>query len=1068
MKICLRPVLAIFTLLVASTLGYGQVVINEYVSSNVDSLFDEDGRTPDWIELKNLGPNTVNLGGWGLSDDPGNPFQWVFPDRYLQAGELLTLHASGEDRRIHYNELRTVITLGDSWSYLPGTQAPPAAWRAPTFDDSSWATGSSGFGFGDADDATVVQADTVYLRKTFQLPSSFLDQLTIAYLHVDIDDGFVAYLNGVEIARQNLGLPGDFPAFNRRARKELEARLYQDWGLQAIPIEEFRSLIRPGINVISIQAHNATAQGDDLSVIPMITIGMTNANPVNNVFPKLLFPEPLLHTNFKLDALGDSIVLTRPDGGVEDQVDTGPMYTDVSRGRHGAGLPGQWYLHFPSPGKPNGTSAMEAFAEPVEISPPSGRVSAGELVVMSHPSPGATIYYTLDGSEPSLSSLIYSGPFPLVGPVAVVRARAFQSDLWPSWPTTRTYIEQGSATVPVFSLVTDPLNLWDPLTGIYANWTQDWERPVHVDMIGADGLLETEFDGGIRIHGGLSRWWRQKSFRILTRGGYGLPSLGRRLFRDEGLDNFKRFVLRNGGTDWLRAHLRDGFTSRLIRGEDLDHAAFRPAVVVLNGEYWGVQNIRERMDKHFVAGHRGVDPDQIDLVEMVGRGTLRNMKVQANQGDSEHWNAMIAYLLRNPMSDPANYAQLQTLLDTDNFATYQIIEIFVANTDWPHHNSKFWRERTPTGRWRGLLYDADNGLGAGKDASHNTLHYAIGLDNEFEVNGTFLFRELLTSEVFRNDFINRYADYLNTRFRTDRALEILAAMEQELDPEMDRQTRRWNSQYSTWVAEVDKVELFCQQRPARAFQHILKEFGLAGPWTFDLDIVPAGSGRVRLTAIDVTDPFTGVYFLGVPVRAEAVPAEGFEFDAWSDSNLPPQSGVLLDPGADYALTAHFLQVGPALQINEINYKSATDFDPGDWVELHNNSDQAIDLSGWEFRDEGAAFVIPNGAMVAPRGFLVLCQDLATFQVAFPSVTQAIGDLGFGLKGTSEELRLFDDNGVLRDQLHYLNQPPWPIPPAGQGPTLELLRPALDNSDGRNWRSSAFVHGTPGASNSARE
>ncbi len=1067
MVLAFRPFVAAVALLMTALPCRGQVVINEYVSSNVDSLLDEDGRTPDWIELHNAGSTRVNLGGWGLSDDPADPFQWVFPNRYLQPGEFLVVHASGQDRRVHHNELHTLVTEGDVWSFLPGTQEPPSDWRLATFDATGWASGPSGLGFGDGDDATLVQADTLYLRKTFQVPPAFLAEVTMAYLHLDVDDGFVAYLNGVEIARQNLGRPGDFPPYDQRADLSLEARLYKGWRLQAFPIEDFRGLLRAGDNVLAVQVHNDSAQGDDLSAIPLLSVGRTRANPVDQIHPGLLFPEPLLHTNFKLDALGDSLVLTQPDGTLADQVDTGRMYVDVSRGRHPSGLPGQWFPRFPTPGTANTSWAEDSFSAAVNLTPPSGRFLGGVQVTMDHPSPAAIIFYTLDGSEPSPSSTRYTGPLSLSGPIAVVRARAFESGKWPSWPTTRTYFGRVYSRLPVFSLVTDPLNLWDPLTGIYENWGEDWERPVHVDMFEPDGSLALEFDAGVRIHGGLSRWWAQKSFRILARGGYGPPSLERRLFVSEGLDSFKRFLLRNAGTDWNRAHLRDGFSSRLIRRADLDIEAFRPAVVVLNGEYWGVQNLRERVDKHYVAAHHGVDPDQVDLLELVGRGPLQVLKTQANAGDLEHWDAMISYVLRNPMSDPANYAHLQTLVDTDNYATYQIIEIFVANTDWPHKNTKFWRPRSADGRWRWLLYDADNGLGYVQDASHNTLHYAIGSDSGTgEINGSFLFRELLSSEIFRNDFINRYADYLNTRFRTDRALAVLAEMKAEMDPEMGRQMKRWNRHYSNWTSEVDKVELFCQQRPARARTHIANEFGLAGTWTLDLDVIPAGSGRLQLTAIEVGSAFRGTYFLGVPVRVEAIAAAGYEFASWSDGNLPPTADVLLDPGADYALAAHFRQTGPAAQIHEINYKSAQEFDPGDWIELHNNSDQPLDLSGWQVRDSGAAFVIPNGAVVAARGYLVVCQDLAAFQAAFPTVTQAIGDLGFGLKGGGEEIRLLDASGTLQDRVHYLDQPPWPIPPAGQGPSLELLLPAFDNGDGRQWRASLAAHGTPGEKNSA--
>lgn len=1068
MMACSRlPLLTAFLLLVAAPSTFAQVVINEYVSSNVESLFDEEGKTPDWIELWNRGSTVVNLGEWGLSDNPHDPFRWVFPEYYMEPGEFLIVYASGQDQRIYHNELTTLITAGDPWSYLEGTQEPPADWRSPGFDDSGWASGPSGFGRGDGDDATLLQADTVYLRKPFSLSSNLLDEITTVYLHLDLDDGFVAYLNNVEIARQHMGYPGDHPPFDQRADKESEARLYKGWFLNPVSLDSFRTLLLPGTNVLAVQIHNATHQGDDLTAIPMLTIGRTEADPVQNFHPRLLFPTPVLHTNFKLDSAGDSIVLTRPDGSTADQIATGRMYVDIARGRHPHHSFGQWYFEFPTPGTANSSTARQEYAEPVEIYPPSGLLSPGESVILSHPDPSASVYYTLNASEPTTSSTLYTGPLNLQGQAHVVRARAFASNKWPSWTTTRTYFDRAYSTLPVFSLVTDPPNLWDSLLGFYVNWSEDWERPMHVDMFEPNGNLALSFDAGARIHGGLSRLWAQKSFRILTRGGYGTSDLDYRMFQTEGFDNFKRFLLRNAGTDNHLAHLRDGFTSRLIAGEDLDRALIRQAVVVLNGRYWGIQNLRERLDKYYIQTHHGMEPDRIDLLENVGQGALKVMQVQAIEGDLAHWDAMISFVASHPMSDPDNYAHLQTLMDTDNYATYQIIEIFVANTDWPHKNTKFWRERSPSGRWRWLLYDADNGLGYVQDASHNTLSYAIGMDMKNGVlNSTFLFRELLTSDRFRIDFINRYADYLNTRFKTERTLQELSKMKQQMEPEMIRHMTRWHRPYPKWRNEMSEVELFCEQRPKKATKHIMNVFGLSGTYVLNLNVSPAGAGYLKLTAIDVGDSYSGTYFLGIPVRIEAIPSAGHAFDSWSEANLPATSEIRLNPLGDFDLTAFFVPTGPAVQIHEINYKSAATFDPGDWVELHNNSDQPLDLSIWEFLDDNNRFRIPSGTVIPGRGYLVLCRDLAKFRLAFPGVSHAIGDLGFGLSSAGEELRLLDPAGHTQDRVHYRNQPPWPIPPSGQGPTLELLRPAFDNAQGRQWRSSLAPHGTPGAPNSA--
>ena len=143
-------------------------VINEIMSLNTSVIQDEDGDTPDWIELYNPGTEPVDITGYGLTDDTDRPFQWVFPAVTLYPHQFKTIFASGKDRSPIVKHWETVINWGDEWHYFIGDSEPPATWISNTFDDSSWLAGPSGFGFGDNDDATVIpQVMSVYLRASF-------------------------------------------------------------------------------------------------------------------------------------------------------------------------------------------------------------------------------------------------------------------------------------------------------------------------------------------------------------------------------------------------------------------------------------------------------------------------------------------------------------------------------------------------------------------------------------------------------------------------------------------------------------------------------------------------------------------------------------------------------------------------------------------------------------------------------------------------------------------------------------------------------------------------------------
>jgi hypothetical protein len=219
--------------------------------------------------------------------------------------------------------------------------------------------------------------------------------------------------------------------------------------------------------------------------------------------------------------------------------------------------------------------------------------------------------------------------------------------------------------------------------------------------------------------------------------------------------------------------------------------------------------------------------------------------------------------------------------------------------------------------------------------------------------------------------------------------------------------------------------------------------------------------------LTVTDfPWTGEYFNGVPVTIVAQPSPGYRFVGWEGSITSNDPQISLVFSGDAGLTALFEPYSPdSLVINEINYNSADDFNPEDWIEFYNPMDQPVDMTGWYFKDEDNAhiFNFPEGLIVASHDYLVLCFDTTAFHSFFPDVTCAIGNNGFGLSGGGDQLRLFDPSGLLIDSVFYDDDLPWPIEADGQGPTLELIDPSYNNALAENWEASE-LHGSPGVTN----
>ena len=1040
-----------------------QILLNEYVSSNVDGIRDEDDDTSDWIELYNGGLTDVNLSGYAISDEPAEPFRWLVGDHVLPAQERVVIFASGKDRHPESLHWETLIDWGDLWRYRANESEPPWYWRETWYDAQSWHEGPSGFGFGDDDDSTEVSpVVSISIRTTFEVedPANVISML----LHVDFDDAFVAWLNGqeIEIARQNIWSYGP-PEWNQPADHQHEARIYRGLPPETYFVGWAVGALQPGTNVLALEVHNAEGS-NDMSLIPFLTLGLAEPpqggrDGLAEILEGLL---PPMHANFKLSAEGETLSLRDPQGVLVDQVETGRMVADISRGRAPDGGPSWVYFTDPTPWEPNGLSGFEEFADDPIFSVAGGLYDAPLSLELSSPDTNGVVYYTTDGGEPDEASIPYTTPISITE-TSIIRARAFEPGTLPSATVTQSYILNDPSTLAVTSFVTDPDNLWDPEIGIFYedNVWAGWERPMNVELFEPDGTPALSQEAGVKVYGGWTRTFPQKSMRLIARGGYGSSSFDHLVFDEKPITSFKQIVWRNSGNDWCASHLRDGLMHRIVTDMDIDRLAYRPCRTYINGEYWGILNARERIDEDYLASNHGIDPDNVDLIKLY---------YEVVAGDPIHYFNMIQYIEEDGLASDSSYAYIRTQMDVDEFAEYQIAQIFFANTDWPGNNVASWRPRTPDGRWRWIIYDTDFGLGLEDNYYHNTLAFALDPNGPEWPNppySTFLLRNLVENATFKNDLINRYCDHLNTTFLSARTVPMAESIAGVVEPEAARHYARWERPLWYFTESMNIIYEFLNERPAYARNHLSQEFNLGPQLTLSLDVSPAGSGGIQLTGVKIDTSWSGTYFEGIPIPLTAVPDPGFEFVEWSDPMLPDTSSVVITPDGNYSVTAIFQEtVMPGIAvINEINYHSADTFNPGDWVELHNPGDLSLDVGGWTFKDENDAhvFAIAPGFTLPADGFVVLCEDTTLFKALFPEVSPILGNLGFGFSGGGEMLRLFDGQSALYDFVQYDDDPPWPTEPDGLGPTLELIDPYLDNNVASSWQAS-LDHGSPGEVN----
>ena len=317
----------ILPILLVTTLSAQTIRINEVSSSN-SIYYDEDGDTPDWIEIHNFGSQTISLNNWTLSDDILDLDKWTFPNISLLPEQYLLLWASSKDRPI-ISYFTTLINQGDMFQYLTPSSEPNPNWKNLDFDDSNWLQGGSGFGYDDGDDETIIPDGTlsVYLRKRFNI--SDLQSLNSLILDIDYDDAFVAYINGVEIARENIN--GSPPAYNSGTIQDHEALMYNGGSPERFVITNPNSILVEGENILSIQGHNISNTSSDFTLIPFLSAIFSSPIQFGTTPPEILgFTSDHLHTNFKISSNSETITLSNSSDEIIDQLTVENLPPDTS------------------------------------------------------------------------------------------------------------------------------------------------------------------------------------------------------------------------------------------------------------------------------------------------------------------------------------------------------------------------------------------------------------------------------------------------------------------------------------------------------------------------------------------------------------------------------------------------------------------------------------------------------------------------------------------------------------------------------------------------------------------
>ena len=607
------------------------------------------------------------------------------------------------------------------------------------------------------------------------------------------------------------------------------------------------------------------------------------------------------------------------------------------------------------------------------------------------------IYYTVDGSLPVIGNpTTYQHTAPIgikfiptrekasqyfCG--TVIRAVAVSGDGTISKVGTASYFVDSNIfdkyKLPIISITTDNSNLYDSKIGIMSPYNnqsrgREWERPIHFEYFDKEGSLQLSMDAGIRLHGGASRDWAFKSFRIYARTEYDVDNqFEYDFFSDSvipafvksGKDNgkvitkYKRLLLRNGGNEGTAGDgtlFRDALSQALVANTSLDLQAYAPAITFINGEFYGIQNIRERQDEKYIEDHYDVDENEVIIYEFSydRQGAQEPAIVNGEDADLDFYNNMLTFIREKDLSVQENYEQLEQWMDIDNFVDYQIINIFGENGDWPGNNSKAWRVRTDynpeaeyglDGRIRWLLYDSDFNFGLyNSRVSTDSLANATKVGSTQWPNqdgSTLMLRKLLENEAFRIYFSQRFLDLINTNFDKDYANTLIDEIASLYETSIEEFKGRYRLLHD-WHKNIETVKTFISKRDSICKMHLANKFDLGKLFFLSINTMenskPIG-GKVRVNTVMIDSQSNGVisgiwkksYYEGIPTIISAIPEDGYEFVSWSGSSDSMESSLdasaLLGDGTEVTLSPIFKQKGAQTEIIEEAPTDAVDTTP---------------------------------------------------------------------------------------------------------------------------------------------
>lgn len=756
------------------------------MANNRTGLLSDSKEPSDWIEIKNTSNDSINLEGFELAvvrrkkegkpakensrqkeDSPDEEIlTWEFPDVTIAGGECMVIFADNGNSSDSETSLSADFKLPKEGGTVQFLSPDGDVIHEVKYSEMS------------PDQSYSLQSDSTYAPTYWQSPG-----------YENNRQGYEAAVIRIDEQRKSPLLIWEMMSRTKDSKENwVELKNVSD---EEIDLSEYRLSKKLGKKKEGwILPSRKLKPGEFIT----LQLAGRKKNPYNSMQAPI---KP-----------GDSETVVLSKGGkFVDGVCSKMTPIGCSIGR-AKGKKGFFYYSKPTKNAENGSDGRRFIAAEPEFDKKPGLYSKSDTLCLRLKNRNQTVHYTLDGRVPTTSSPVIKDSLVITRGTVVRTFAEGDSVNLRSNVATATYLPGVEHTIPVVNIAVNRSDLYDYNTGIYAdgpgygeewphkdaNFWKDWTKDAHVELF--DGKEGISTDCGLRIFGGYSRNEEKKSFRLKFRGAYGDPKVEYDFFGTGEPISLKDLVLRSGSQDYNRCMIRDEFFTSLMKKESptLLVQQYRPVALYINGEYFGLYYMREKIDKNFVARKLDTPNDSINIIMSKGYN---------EEGTKTAYNELIKYVQTHDMTNKANYDHVKNLVDLQGLIDYKLGEIYSGNTDVG--NIRYVRSTAPGSdrKWHFVFYDLDASWVGYKPSAEYYLSMGGSAADANVTHHNILINKLLSNKEFRALFLERLSHHLTNTFSTENATAVFDELVEQIKPEMKLNCERWPTlSYEQWEKNI--------------------------------------------------------------------------------------------------------------------------------------------------------------------------------------------------------------------------------------------------------------------------